>query len=126
MIDALRQAAIVDFQDQQIIAATADDGKMKALLATGGITVMYSGSSTQVDMINSRRLLRTAVFFVSVGRKMLTDSKRITDDIESIVDVLTSEPMSGAVLVWREDRFAQVQNGVGWHDIIFQATLSTT
>lgn len=123
---ALRANTDVEFTDEQIVVSTSDDKKMHALLAAGGIAVMYAGSITSQDMVHGQRLRRVCTFIVSVGRKMSLGKRRLSQDIQSIVTAVTEQEMDGAWLTWREDRFVRVSNGVGWHDIIFQATLVAT
>jgi phosphohistidine swiveling domain-containing protein len=119
MAAALRANADVDFTDEQIVVSTSDDKKMHALLAAGGIAVMYAGSITSQEMVHGQRLRRVCTFIVSVGRKMSLGKRRLSQDIQSVVAAVTEQE-------WREDRFVRVSNGVGWHDIIFQATLVAT
>ena len=123
IVAALKAAATIDFADSSIIVASADNARMDTTLLSGGIAVLYAGSTLNQPLTHGQNLKRTAVIIVSVGRKMMTSGRRISQDIEDIVDVVTATPMANVRLTWRDDRFARVQNGVGWHDITFQAVL---
>jgi hypothetical protein len=123
IVAALQDAAEIEFLDDSIVVATQSDSKMNTLLLTGGITVMYGGSRKTTALAHGQRLVRNAVFVVSVGRKMMTEGKRLSQDIEDIAEVITRSRMAEVQLTWIDDRFARVLNGVGWHDITFQATL---
>lgn len=124
IVVALRASTAVEFNNDKIVVGTTDDAMLKTLLSSGGITVQYAGSRTLKDLAHGMRLERRCVFIVTVGRKMISEGRRLTQDIEGVVDAVTGEDMDGAQLAWIEDRFARSHNGVNWHDIIFQTTVS--
>lgn len=123
IVQALKDSGSIDIPNESIIVSSADDSKMKAALSSGGITVMYAGSTVNQALSHGVNLKRTAVFIVTVGRKMITGKRRISQDVEDIAEAVTAREMAGVRLSWRDDRFARVHNGIGWHDITFQATL---
>jgi|LauGreDrversion4_2_1035121.scaffolds.fasta_scaffold790192_1 hypothetical protein len=123
IVSALRESEVIDFNDSSIMIATDNIDALGALVASGGITVQYGGSTLTQPLANGVNIRRQLLFVVSVGRKGLTDKRRLTDDIESVVSVLTSQRIGDSILTWRDDRFAQVRNGVFWHDLTFQSTV---
>lgn len=123
IVSALRNAEQIDFNDKSILLATQDVDALSTLVASGGITVQYGGSTLSQPLANGVNIRRQLVFIVSVGRKGLTEKRRLAYDIETVVDVLTSQRIGDAILTWRDDRFAQVRNGVFWHDLTFQSTV---
>lgn len=123
IVAALKAASEIDIPEDSIVVATQSDSKMNTLLLTGGITVMYGGSRTTTALAHGQKLNRNTVFVVSVGRKMMTEGRRLCQDVEDIAEVITRSRMADVQLTWIDDRFARVLNGVGWHDITFQATL---
>lgn len=123
IVRMLQQSERVDFPNSAIIVATRDSNVTQGLISSGGITVMYGGSTTTKALVHGNRLERRCVFIVSVGRKMATSEKRITEDIECIADTLTREKTAGVKLTWSGDQHARVhvQTAVVWHDIRFEA-----
>lgn len=111
----------LNFSSEQIIVATADAIKTEGVLSGGGIMLHYSGSNTDNPLVNGQRLARRLVFTVSVGRKMSNKNKRLTGDVERIVNVITREAFidNKFKLVWLKDAFLMVYNGIGIHDIQF-------
>jgi len=123
---ALKADERIDFDDNQIIVSTADESTSKSLLASGGISIQYAGSVTFQDLVHGQRLTRDCRFIVTIGRKMLTQKRRLAEDIENVVGVITSQDIGEARLTWLSDRFVRVYNGVGWHDVVFKAVLHAT
>jgi phage gp37-like protein len=124
IVQRLKDDEAVAFKDTFIIVGSVDDRENNALMTSGGIAVMYAGSTKLRDGVHGRPFLRTAVFVVMIGRKMIGRESRLTHDIESVVEALTKEPINGLQLEWRDDRFALTRNQVAWHDVTFTLQLA--